>query len=212
MQQVNLYTPELRPKKEWLTAETVVVIAVCFFVLLAASVFINNYQMAEFEQQVVALENQRVITERRLDEIKSRTPRDTAGVLDAEIASLRQRVNQRIQVSDLVGSQNLGHKHGYSERMNALATTVPKDVSLTRFEFSRGASQVNLKGYARQSSSVAEMIALVSNQDSFRSAAFGKFTLVETSSQRYASENNFYFSFGFDPVFNPEDGVAGVQE
>lgn len=204
MQQVNLYVPELRPKKEWLTATTLIYLTggLCF--LLAVSVVLNMNQLKRFEEKVIALENQRAFSERRLTEIKGRSPKDVANKLDAEIDLLRGRIKQRIQISELIGSQNLGNELGYAERFNALARSTPNSISITQFAFDDGEKSVHLRGLTKAPEDIASFIASVGSTQSYASAKFGALSVTDGKK----SDGTYHFAFGFLPVFIPDDRFA----
>ena len=208
MQQVNLYVPELRPKKEWLTSSSLSVLVIAFFVLMSAGVVINHSQLKEYEQQVLSLELQLSSSSKQLADIKKKAPSDVAGKLDAEIVSLRERVNQRIQISSLIGSQSLGNQQGYASRLDELAESVPDDIGLTRFRFSHGARSVELLGESKKADRVADMVSGLKSKEGFNSATFGPLTVKED----VENNNKVIFSFGFEPVFDHEGLIAETKQ
>lgn len=203
MQQINLYVPELRPKKEWMTAKTLLTLVVGFSVLMLFSVLINRHQLSNYQLQVERLEHQKLLGERSLAEIKSKNPSQVGAKLDLEVQDLRARVHQRIQVSDLIGRQNLGNNRGYSQRMTALANEVPDSMSLYQFRFSQGEAFVEMQGESKQAAPIVEIVSELKQGAEFGSAIFGTLSIHEQS-----QKNRFRFSYGFDPLFESDKKIA----
>ena len=204
MQQINLYVPELRPKKEWLTAFSLSLLVLGFCFLMAVSVGINVWQLKRYEQQVVRLEDQRVVSAQQIEQIKKRSPLASVNALDAEIKTLRQRVSQRVRISELIGRQNLGNREGYAPRMNDLANTVPDTISISRFRFSSGAQKVELEGESKSSEYIAELVSNLQARSGFAQATFGSLTAATSDN----ANGRTRFSFGFEPIFKVQELAA----
>lgn len=204
MQQVNLYVAELRPTQEKLTAVSLLILVVGFCGLMLVGVLINGYQLMNYEKQVLRVENLRASSSKQVAEIKSRTPADTAGKLDKEIAVLRSKIQQRTLISNLIGNQNLGNRTGYAQRFTALAESVPSEVSISKFKFLSGSLQVDLLGESRRADSVAKMIGELKSKPAFSNASFGALTIIESPSYSDRVE----FSLGYEPLFDQESSLA----
>lgn len=208
MQQINLYVPELRPKRDWLTANSLVAFFLVFCLLMLTAVAVNIFQLKKYEAQVVRLESQRALSEQQVKEIKVKTPVDATRRLDAEIEGLRLKIHQRVQISELIGGQNLGNRDGFSLRFDTMAENVSSDIALTRFRFSEGLVRVELLGESKSAASIADMVGRLKSEESFEKASFGSLTMRNNK----AISDRVYFSFGFAPLFNSEEQIAGQNQ
>ena len=67
IQQVNLYLSELKPAKEWLTANSLMFSVVGVIGIYIAFYFIAIANLETLEQQVIVLENQQIVAKQQLD-------------------------------------------------------------------------------------------------------------------------------------------------
>lgn len=208
MQQVNLYVAELRPKKEWLTAASLLFLLIGFCALMLASVSINYYQLSQYEKQVVKLEGQKELSATRLVDIKKRMPKNVAGKLDKQVMSLRDKLNQKIQISEIVGGKNLGNSRGYSSHFDALAEKIPADVAISRFKLSGGVEKLEMMGESLKADEVASMVSALKSSPSFENTSFGQLTMRDKRS----TSGRVYFSFGFTPVFDHHGTLVGKRQ
>lgn len=207
MQNVNLYVPELRPKKEWLTARVLVSLSVGLLVMLVVASVVSHFQLEQYEQSIVHLESQRVAARKRVDDIKSRSSRGDVVKLEAQAQVLRQTINSRLLVNDLIVGQSLGNELGYSERLRIFAKNVPDALSLSHFRFSGGDAFVEISGQSRTPSVIADFVGILKSDPSFQSANFGNLTL----SDHEKSQGVYDFSFGFEPLFLVDGALTGTN-
>lgn len=201
MQNVNLYLPELRPKREWVTAWSVAIAAIGFcFVMLLAS-WQNQKELQLFEASVILLENQKVETSARLDKIKTKSPSGDLARLDQEIANLRNKINARLKVNNLIEGQSLGNDSGYSGRLFELAKASTSDMEIDRFRFSQGASFIEIRGYSRQPERIAELVKEIKESKSFDLASIAPLTVVKNKK----TQSFYEFSYGFEPLTQFEE-------
>jgi len=197
MQNVNLYLPELRPKKEWMTAWTAVMLVPGFCVLMMAAFIIDSYELDRFEQSIIVLETQQAAQSQRIAAIKARIPSGLSAKLDREVEELRETLRNRMLVNDVIAGQSLGNDNGYYARLNALAATTPKSISLKHFQFSKGAAFVEIEGETRSPESIAVFIEALKQRDSFNDAGFGALSVLESDKRK----SMFQFSLGFESLF-----------
>ncbi len=203
MQSINLYLPELRPKKEWMTAWTAVLICAGFCVLLLGSTILNTFELKRYEQSIIVYENQRVAKSERIAVNRERLPKADAARLDQEIQNLKSTLRHRMLVNDVIEGQSLGNEYGYSARLEDLAASSSPAISIEQFRFARGAGFVELKGETKAPEKVAVFIEKLKRQDSFLDAGFGALSLVEEKNKR-----NYKFALGFDSLFQGDGELA----
>lgn len=207
MQQVNLYVQELRPKKEWITAKILAFSALGLFVFLVGASLLSSYQLDAYKKEVKLIEQKVESKQKHLVKIKNKHPGKASTSLDEQLVLLRDRMNQRIKIKEMIGYQSLGNQEGYSARMIQLAEKIPDDLSLSRIHFSRGAHLVNILGVSKTASSIPLLISQLQSSEQYADAEFGPLTIAEKNNQSF-----YPFSYGFDPLFKYENPLVGVSE
>lgn len=197
MQRVNLYRPELRPKKEWLTAQSIALSTVGFTLLLALSVILINKGITDLERYVATMEKQKVDTEARVARIKNMPRAGNVFQIDRRLKQLKRAVLAREQIGQIIQGQNLGNEAGFSGAMNSLARNAFDTISLEHIRISRGGSFVEMKGVTRSAEDVPLYLARLKKEDSFMGAQFGLLSVGENNTRRSAH----VFSLGLDSVY-----------
>jgi len=197
MQQVNLFLPEFRPKKEWLTAASLasVVIGVIVLFIVFHLLAMNNLQ--RLKAQVMELENRQVVAQNQLDSMKARAKPFQDNQLDSQLKYLRAALKSRRQVEQIIASQNLGNAAGFSVPMEALARHSFDSIALERIRLSRGGKYLQFKGYTRQPEDVASYVQRLQEDESFSYTRFGLLTLGKKEAAREHS-----FSLGFESAYD----------
>ena len=207
MQQVNLYLPEFRPRQEWITARALALTALGVILVMVFSALLAKTRLDRYEQTILVLEQQQEQARARVEAIKSRANPGDAASLDAQMARLRESINTRLVVSDLIAGQSLGFDRGYSARLGVFAETVPEGFALDQFRFSGGAAKIELRGHSRNAANIAQFVAQLKNSEAFEEATFGRLSVAESK----IGQSVFSFSYGFEPVFDETLSQLEVQ-
>ncbi len=201
MQLVNLYVPELKPKKEWLTADSIALVAIGFAILLVLAIVFMQRHLEEYEREIVLLEQQRSGIEARLNRIKTMPRSINSRQIDRKLTMLKNSIAQREQIGSIIEGQNLGNELGFSQYMLGVSRQSLETLSLNRIRLSRGGSFVELKGLTSNAEDVPRFIENLQTEESFRDSQFGLMSVAETS--RLLSHE---FAFGFGSVFLASEG------
>lgn len=177
-QQVNLYTEELRPKKETLQAGMAVgILAVALFAMIAAAGSVR-YQNSQLTDQVASRQQQVEQLEQSLAQLtreaESRQP-------DPQVEAALVRVNdtlvrrQRLlsQVENLMSEDTTG----FSAPLSALARQVPGGLWLTRIRLNAQNGSVGLNGRAQAGKLVPSYLEALGEEPAFQGKTFGAFRL-----------------------------------
>lgn len=146
-QQINLFNPALRPKKDWLTLSNVVLAAA---LMLAALMVVGSWgrykeglELARFKSQEAQLK----ATQAQLVELASlQANRRTDPLLEKEVADKKLLINQKQQVLALLEDGEVGNRAGFAMFMTALARQTPEGVWLTGFDIQSGGKSIRLQG------------------------------------------------------------------
>ena len=198
MQQVNLYLPEFRPRKDWLTASSIVGAAAFVFILMVFYIVTLKNAVEEIKSNVAVLEQQKETIQSRVEQIKNIPRAALSESLDSKIESLNYGIRKRQEVSLIIKKQNLGNAYGFSSMMESLARKYSPEISLSHIRVSRGGKFVEFSGATRVADAVPEYIRNLQNEESFLNVGFG---LVSIHKAKEFSRDHT-FSVGFEPVYS----------
>ena len=196
VQHVNLYLPELRPKRPWLTAESAALILVGFVVILAGYGLSSGQQLETQGQQLDQLGAQIDETLQRIQVIRSRARPTEHQALDNQFVKLNASIYAREQLAELMLSQDLGNQAGFSSVLQALARQSLDSIALEHFRFVRGGELIELKGRCKQPEDIPLYLQKLKTEESLQGAAFGVFSIEKDSSGR-----GHQFVFGFSDTY-----------
>lgn len=196
MQRVNLYLPELRPKKEWLTANTIALSAIGFSLLMVLTIVLVKDGLREFESQVELVEQQKIATEERIQRIKN-MPRVNTHQYDRKLLNLRRLVKARERIGQIILGQNLGNETGFSTSMNGLSRHAFASISLQQIRFSRGGSFVEIRGVTRIVEDIPLYIQALRSEESFANTRFGLMSVATVAN----NHRRHQFALGFESVY-----------
>ncbi|WP_045860574.1 hypothetical protein [Teredinibacter purpureus] len=196
IQQVNLYLSELKPAKEWLTANSLMFSVVGVIGIYIAFYFIAIANLETLEQQVIVLENQQIVAKQQLDIFTKKTPSFKNNKIDVRLKYLRAALEGREQVGEIIEGQNLGNSEGFAHAMRALARQSMKSISLKKISLSDGGQYLQVMGETLKAEDVATYIQKLQFEPSFTGTHFGLLSVAEKKGSTAHA-----FTLGFEPVY-----------
>jgi MSHA biogenesis protein MshI len=183
---INLYTDELRPKKEKLQAGSALAILAVAAVLLAAVAGYVRHQNGQLEAQAASWQQQVNRLEQSVDELtreaESRQPDpQVEAALDRVNATLVRRQRLLAQVESLMSEETAG----FSAPLSALARQVPDGLWLTRIRLNAQNGDVGLSGRAQAGSLVPGYLEALGEEPAFQGKTFGAFRLDRDEEGRW---------------------------
>ena len=177
MQQVNLYLPEFRPNREFVSAIRVLQLAALVIVVMAvmsANNFLKTRSLrADLQAAQTQLAAQTQVTN-QLQQDLARRASDPA--LVQEVADREQRINESREMLEFLRGTNLGNIRGFSEYVKDLSRASFDGMWLTQFNLMNGGQNVYLKGIAQQSAMVPDFVnRLDDGQSPLRDRDFSRF-------------------------------------
>ncbi len=189
-QQINLYLPEFKIKKDPLTA---ILMGQILGGIVALMVLVSGYQLymrwqlnGELEQMRVTLQEETRKTD-ELDEVLATRSQNDA--LTERLQSSEDRLNSRRQIRDFLSETQLGNVIGFSEFFKDLSRATIDGLNITEFSFGTGGANVSISGLVMDSSMVPKY---VQNLETGSSPLRGKNFSPEISRSDVATQ---YFSF-----------------
>lgn len=179
MQQINLYVPELRPRREWLSATDSVYACVAFLAILVLIYVSELGALQRIEQKVAALQAQEQRLQTTVTELKQKPPSNRKAELEQEIASLREAITNRQQIEALLSGRNLGNKEGFSPFFAAISGAIPDTLSLHAFDLKKAGQLANFQGVSKSAHAVPLFLQQLQHSEAFAKSVFGPLRIEE---------------------------------
>jgi len=186
IQQVNLYTDELRPRKEKLQAGTAISILVVGLVLVAFVAGFLTYQNSVMANKASRLDRQNQQLEQAVAELTAAVQaRQPDSEVEEALARVTQTLARRQRLLEKVESLVLSDGRQFSPQMAALARQIPEDVWLTGVILESGADKVTIEGRSREGALVPLYLENLGEEAAFTGRTFGAFRLSRPEEGRW---------------------------
>ncbi len=179
MQQVNLYTLELRPKKELLSADRSVMAAIFLVVAIIVLTLLDRHELQQLNLRADQLEAYSKQLKKDIQTLKSQPAADLKIDLDAEIKAARVAIHNRKQIEGLLSGRRMGNKTGFSEHFEALSASVPDGVRLLEFGVVAVGQKAHFVGESQAAKSIPELFDRLQHTPAFDKTTFGALRIEE---------------------------------
>lgn len=178
IQQVNLYTDELRPRKERLHAGTAVGVLVLGLVMVACVAGFFAYQNSVMADQALRLDRQNQQLDQVVADLSAavRTRQPDSEVEEA-LARVTQSLARRQRLLERVESLVFSEGRHFSPQLAALARQIPGDVWLTGVILESGSDKVTIEGRSGDGALVPLYLENLGEEAAFTGRTFGVFRL-----------------------------------
>ncbi len=181
MQQVNLYLPEFHPRQVWLSlSQMLMALAVVLVLILCLAVWSAAHTRA-LERQLVDERAELEALQQQVQRLTAALPARQGASLEEQRAQLRDEIQRREQILQLMSQQNLGNADGFSEQMVSLSRNALDDVALSEFSLQSGGRYVEFAGRARKPELVPLYLQQLRRDQSFAEVAFGVLDVARES-------------------------------
>lgn len=197
IQQVNLYLPELRPSKEWLTLSTLAICLTGMLLIFLVSSVASHFAVSNLEEQVESVESQLINAQVQVKSIRGKLQPLKTNNLQLQVAYLKAAIQGREQVGKIIAGQNLGNADGFSDYLQALAELSSGEFSLEKIRLSDGGQFLELKGQTRSPAAIAEYLQHLYDSPAFSATQFGLLSVANNEAPR----GIHYFSVGFESIY-----------
>ncbi|AFU98061.1 hypothetical protein [Simiduia agarivorans] len=199
-QQVNLYLPELRPRREWLLSSQALLFALAFVVLLLLLSVWGGIKNADLDRELRQAKQSLVEVEAAVVAMSAKIPPSRSALIQQEIAALKAELASRERIYTLIHQQNLGNSDGFGEPLLALARQHQSNLSIDRFALAHGGRQLYLAGNAINPEALPQYIQRLQTEPSLQGARFGRL-VIERENARQVRFNT-----------GPEPAIAGARK
>ncbi len=166
-QQINLYLPELRPNREWLTAARLVTSVAAVIVVMMLISSWNYWQRSSLQQELAAAQTDLAAQTARTEQIeRDAASRSSNEALLRDIETREVRLAQSQELLEFLRNTTLGNSTGYSEYVKDLSRASFDGIWLTEFLIAGGSDSVFLRGNALQTAMVPDYVGRLSGSQS----------------------------------------------
>lgn len=172
-QQINLYDPVLRPKRELLTAARLAAVAVGLILVVGAWGAWLRIDLARVEAAATAAAQQLKQAQDQLAavgaELSGRKPDPR---LEQELAGLRSLLDMRGEMAEVLRKGMGSETTGFSEYLRGLARQASEGLWLTGFQVSDGGSVMEIQGRTLDPALLPDYVRRLNGEKAFQGRAF----------------------------------------
>lgn len=173
MQQVNLYLPEFRPRREPMNAAQMGLVLLAVLVLVIAWSIFSGVRTTQLEAALEAEREQLRAVQSEVQTLTAQLPARRGPNVEERVAELRAEVRRREQILNVISRQNLGNAEGFSAQLQTLARQSLEDVALSHFALKSGGNYVELAGRVQRPELVPMYLRRLRKDQSFAEVRFG---------------------------------------
>lgn len=184
MQQINLYTQELRPQHVVLPLSQMAAGLSVLVVVLLVTLFVYRAQVEALEAQIPAKQQgveqlqQRVSTKE--EQLRGMQKDESLITLNHKLA---QQVEARKQLLTRLGSVVTANRYPFSNLLVGLARQRVDQLWLTHIQFANGGATVGLQGKALQADAVPHYLQMLRGESLLLGRSFDLFQLTTDEDQ-----------------------------
>ncbi|MBU2099355.1 MAG: hypothetical protein KKD00_11380 [Gammaproteobacteria bacterium] len=182
IQQVNLYLPELRPRRDLVTAVRLVqVVAVMLVVMLLVTLF-NAVQRASLRSEYASVQALVADQTARTEQVEAEvTGRATDQALVREMETREQRLAESEDLYEFMSTSNLGNMTGFSGYLMDMSRASFEGLWLTDILIRGNAEFVSLRGNAEQAAMLPDYVSrLAMGESAIREKRFGRLSTTRS--------------------------------
>lgn len=162
-QQVNLYLPEFRPRRDWIDARRLGLASVGLIGLLVLLGGYDYWRLASLQGRVPELQQTLESETRRAERLEQAATGEADEELLEEIDNREQRLERSRQLLSFLEESNLGNTGGFSAYLKDLARATFEGLWLTDIRFRNGGRSVYLAGQAERTAMVPDYVGRLGN-------------------------------------------------
>lgn len=173
MQQVNLYLPEFHPRRVWLSLNQMIAAIAAVLVLIVGLSLWSGAYTDSLQARLTSERAELDALQRQVQQLMAELPARRGATVEEQVARLRQEIQRREQILQLMSQQNLGNAEGFSGQLSSLSRHALDDLALARFSLQSGGQYVELAGRVRKPEQVPLYLQQLRRDQSFSGVSFG---------------------------------------
>jgi len=186
IQQVDLYTDELRPRREKLQAGAALFVLALALVMVVVAAGVVRYQESGLQARVGALQQQNEQLQNSVEQLTGKVgvlqpDPDIEAALERVTATLVRRQQLLARVENLIATET----SGFSAPLSALARQVPQGLWLTQIRLDALQGKISLEGKAQSGRLVPVYLEQLGGEPAFAGKTFSSFRLGRQDDGRW---------------------------
>ncbi len=183
-QQINLFNPAFRKRREWFTA-LMLVQALAVLVLTMAGVYGYQYRQAMLlDQQIKSGAANLAREQARLVKVAAEhAPRQKDAALEKRVEEMEQQLQGEEAVLEVLQGGSLGNTEGYSGYMRAFARQTVNGLWLTEFGIKGAGKEMLLGGRALHPELVPAYIQRLNREEATKGRGFAALEMQRPKAQ-----------------------------
>jgi hypothetical protein len=186
LQQINLYLPELRPRRNWLTARRLVSVAGILLIVMTVTAGWMELQTTLAQSRMDRLQVQIQEQTLRVEQVERETAaRATDQALVQEMNARELRLTQSRDLYEFMRSTELGNLAGFSGYLMDLSRASFQGIWLSEIRIRGDASYVYLSGSADMPAMLPDYVSRLSmGRSDLRTKRFNRLQSTRTTGER----------------------------
>lgn len=180
MQQVNLYSEELRPQTELLTAEKSLGVLVALVLIIIVLSVLKTREFNLLDETATLLEEKSEALKATSKDLKNKPATVIKEDIDREIKAARAALKNRKNIETLLSGKNMGNKEGFSQYFKAISESVPQSVSINQFSLLQSGNLASFAGESQKIESIPLFFDNLHKQSSFEKTRFGSLEIEKS--------------------------------
>ncbi|MGC8120938.1 PilN domain-containing protein [Marinobacter sp. VGCF2001] len=191
-QQVNLYTPELRPSQQKLNAVSASVAVALVVLVVAGLAALANYQNQQLERRVQGAERQTNQMEQVVAQLQEQVQAlQPDPELEAALARVTDTIARRQRLLGRIETLANSGTSGFSGKLTALARRVPSELWLTGVRLESSPVMLTLEGQTRSAELVPHYLERLGEEPAFTGETFADFRISRPEDAKGGRYVNF---------------------
>ncbi|MDR2092484.1 MAG: PilN domain-containing protein [Azoarcus sp.] len=178
-QQINLLNPALRPRREWLSLETLILSTAA---LLVVMIGIGAWGIHRERQAMAELNAREVAWQDAQSQLKDLATQQVSRSVDAQlvqqVAQRKTWLEHRRQALSMLQGGSMGRADGFSNIMAALARQTPEGLWLTGFDIQTGGNAILLRGRLVTENLLPSFVERLNHEADLRGRRFAALEVV----------------------------------
>jgi hypothetical protein len=186
LQQINLYLPELRPRRDWLTAQRLVSVGGILLIVMTVTAGWMELQASLAQSRMDRLQVQIQDQTLRVEQVERETAaRATDQALVQEMNTRELRLTQSRDLYEFMRSTELGNLAGFSGYLMDLSRASFQGIWLSEIRIRGDASYVYLSGSADMPAMLPDYVSRLSlGRSDLRTKRFNRLQSTRTTGER----------------------------
>lgn len=208
-QQINLLSPDLRQKRELVTANKLGLAALLLLLVLALAALWSGEQARSRERRSQAEQARLNTAQEQLaalkKELAARQPNEQ---LSLELAAATGQLKGREEVMAYLERGGIGSAAGFAQFLRGLARQTQSGLWLTGFSVAEGGRDMEIRGRTLSPASLPDYISRLNGEEAFHGRAFAALEIRRTEADARQAATPKYVEFALSSKLPGEAAAA----